>query len=201
MSVGIIIATVMFCFYLYQYIEEKKQQKAEDNQFFNELMNSVNHQEDDVKVEKCLDERTNTGLVYSSLRKIGCEYETEIVDNITWISFEYQGAKFLISCCDGSKVATAYYPWWYALSIYSDLEDIANLQKAINKANQFGCCTLFYETNNQSEQIGVYSKSMMLFIPEIPKIDIYLKSVLEDFFKVERFVLTELEKCNVAENK
>lgn len=80
-------------------------------------------------------------------------------------------------------------------------EDIANLQKAINKANQFGCCTLFYETNNQSEQIGVYSKSMMLFIPEIPKIDIYLKSVLEDFFKVERFVLTELEKCNVAENK
>ena len=198
MSIGITIATVMFCFYLYRYFEEKRE-AAEYDQFVNGLMNSDNHQEEDVKVERCLDERTNTGIVYSSLRKLGCEYETEIVDDITWITFKYQGAKFLISCCDGCKVATAYYPWWYALSIYSDLEDIANLQQAINKANQFGSCTLFYETNKESEQIGVYSKSIMLFIPEIPKIDIYLKSVLEDFFKVERYVLTELEKCNVAE--
>ena len=41
----------MFCFYLYQYIEEKRE-AAEYDQFVNGLMNSDNHQEKFVKVER-----------------------------------------------------------------------------------------------------------------------------------------------------
>ena len=51
MSIGITIATVMFCFYLYRYFEEKRE-AAEYDQFVNGLMNSGNHQEEDVKVER-----------------------------------------------------------------------------------------------------------------------------------------------------
>lgn len=201
MSVGIIIATVMFCFYLYQYIEEKKQKEAEEDQFFNELMNSANNQVEDKKVERCLDERTTTGLIQSTLRKIGCEFETEVKSNLIWILFTYQGENFTIECRDDSYYINVFDTWWYQISIYSDVEDIANLHRTINMANQYTSCTLLYTTDKEIEQIGVHSRKNMLFIKEIPELDKYLTGVLNEFFKVQRLVLTELEKCNVVENK
>ena len=78
MSIGITIATVMFCFYLYQYIEEKKRAKEErENRFFEELKNRNDHNEIIAEEPTYLDERTTTGLVLCTLRKIGCEPETE----------------------------------------------------------------------------------------------------------------------------
>lgn len=201
MSVGIIIATVMFCFYLYQYIEEKKQKEAEEDQFFNELMNSDSNQVEDKKVERCLDERTTTGLIQSTLRKIGCEFETEVKGNLIWILFTYQGENFTIECRDDSYYINVFDTWWYQISIYSDVEDIANLHRTINMANQYTSCTLLYTTDKEIEQIGVHSRKNMLFIKEIPELDKYLTGVLNEFFKVQRLVLTELEKCNVVENK
>lgn len=49
------------------------------------------------------------------------------------------------------------------------------------------------------EEIGIHSKRIILFVKEIPNLDQYLISVLNDFFKVKRFVLTELDKCKVEE--
>ena len=188
----------MFCFYLYQYIEEKKQQNAEEDQFFNELMNSDSQKEEDIKVERCLDERTTTGLIQSTLRKMGCEFETEVKGNLVWILFTYQGEKFSIECGDDSYYINVYDTWWYQISIYSDVEDIANLHRTINMANQYASCTLLYTTDKETEQIGVHSKKNMLYIKEIPELDKYLTGVLNDFFKVQRFILTELEKCKVT---
>ena len=188
----------MFCFYLYQYIEEKKQQNAEEDQFFNELMNSDSQKEEDIKVERCLDERTTTGLIQSTLRKIGCEFETEDKGNMIWILFTYQGENFSIECRDDSYYINIFDTWWYQISIYSDVDDIANLHRTINMANQYASCTLLYTADKEIEQIGVHSKKNMLFIKEIPELDKYLTGVLNDFFKVQRFVLTELEKCKVT---
>ena len=36
---------------------------------------------------------------------------------------------------------------------------------------------------------------------EIPEIDLYLRSILNDFFIAQRLVFTELEKCKVTENQ
>lgn len=64
MSIGITIATVMFCFFLYQYIEEKKRAKEEEeNRFFEELKNSGSHNEVVADGPTYLDERSITGLV------------------------------------------------------------------------------------------------------------------------------------------
>ena len=87
------------------------------------------------------------------------------------------------------------------MSVYSDVEDIANLHKVINFANQHANCTVIHTVNQEIDEIGVHSRRNMLFIPQIPEIDQYLVSVLNDFFKVQRFVVTELEKCKVREEQ
>jgi hypothetical protein len=202
MSIGITIATVMFCFYLYQYIEEKKRAKEEEeDRYFQELKNSDTNVDKEMEGARCLDERTITGLVLSTLRKIGCEPETEERGNIKYVYFTYQGEKFTIECNDSCKFVVVYDTWWHELSTYSEVEEIADLHKTINLANQYSSCTVVYSINNEIEQIGVHTRRTLLFIPEIPDIDHYLISVLGDFFKVQRLVLSELEKCKVTENR
>lgn len=81
------------------------------------------------------------------------------------------------------------------------VEEIANLHKVVNQANQQVNCTLLYTTNNEIEEIGVHSRQNLLFVKEIPEPDKYLMSVLSGFFKAQRLVLAELEKCKVVVNK
>lgn len=199
MSIGIIIATVMFCFYLFQYISEKRAKEEEEDRYFQELMNSDTDVDKDMEGARCLDERTITGLVQSTLHKIGCEPEMEERENVTYVYFTYQGEKFTIECYDSCKFIVIYDTWWHELSTYSDVEEIADLHKVINLANQYASCTLLYTVNQEAEQIGVHARRNILFIPQIPEIDHYLISVLNDFFKAQRFVLAELEKCKVRE--
>ena len=199
MSISIIVATVLFCFYLFQYISEKEKAEKEEDQSFQELMNGEHKDEDDMKERKCLDERTITGLVLTTLRKIGCDPETEEHNNLNYAYFTFQGEKFTIESNDTCKFITIYDTWWHSISIYSDVEEIANLHKTINLVNQYVNCTLLYTTNKDIEEIGVHSRRTILFIKEIPEIDKYLLCVLSDFFKAQRLVLTELEKCKVTE--
>ena len=202
MSIGITIATVMFCFYLYQYIEEKKKAKEEDeNRFFEELKKSDNHNEVVADEPTYLDERTITGLVLCTLRKIGCPPETEELGELTRVFFTYQGEKFAIECNDSCRFIVIYDTWWYQISVYSDVEDIADLHRVINFANQQVNCTVIHTVNQEIEEIGVHSRRNILFIPQIPEIDQYLVCVLNDFFKVQRYVVTELEKCKVREEQ
>ncbi|MBO7538807.1 MAG: hypothetical protein J6T44_05955 [Prevotella sp.] len=202
MSIGITIATVIFCFYLYQYIEEKKQAKEEkENRFFEELKNGDNHNEDVTEEPTYLDERTITGLVLCTLRKIGCEPETEERGDLTWVYFTYQGEKFTIECNDSCRFIVIYDTWWFQMSVYSDVEEIADLHKVINLANQHANVTVIHTVNQEIEEIGVHSRRNILFISQIPEIDQYLICVLNDFFKVQRYVVTELEKCKVREKQ
>ena len=205
MSIGITIATVMFCFYLYQYLEEKRKAKEEEeNRSLEEQMNSDSsdsNKDDDMKEATYLDERTITGLVLCTLRKIGCEPETEVRGDNTWVFFTYQGERFSIECNDSCQFIVIYDTWWHQASIYSDVDEIADLHRTINVANQHASCSVVYTVNKDIEQIGVHSKRNTLFIPQIPYIDQYLVSVLNDFFKVQRFVVTELEKCKVREEQ
>ncbi len=192
----------MFCFYLYQYIEEKKRAKEEEeDRYFQELKNSDTNVDKEMEGARCLDERTITGLVQSTLHKIGCEPEMEERENVTYVYFTYQGEKFTIECNDSCKFIVIYDTWWHELSTYSEVEEIADLHKTINLANQYSSCTVIYSINNEIEQIGVHTRRTILFIPEIPDIDHYLISVLGEFFKVQRLVLSELEKCKVTENR
>ena len=194
--IWVIILGIYYSYHVYKASVETKE--AEEDQFFEELKNGDNDVADEAA---CLDERTITGLVLCTLRKIGCEPETEEQGNLWRVYFTYQGEKFAIECNDSCRFIVIYDTWWYQMSVYSDVEDIANLHKVINLANQHASCTVIHTVNQEMEQIGVHSRRNILFIPQIPEIDQYLMSVLNDFFKVQRYVVTELEKCKVREEQ
>ena len=195
--IWVIIFAVWYFYHVYKASAEEKER--EEDAYFERLMNSDNDKdkEEDVNVGKCLDERTITGLVLSTLRKIGCEPETEEKGGLNYAYFTFQGEKFTIESNDQCYFITIYDTWWHSLSIYSDVDEIANLHRTINLANQHVNCTLLYTTNNEIEEIGVHSRRTILFRKEIPELDKYLISVLNDFFKAQRLVLTELDKCKV----
>ena len=202
MSHIITLAIIFAVYYFYHvYKASVEEKEAEEDRFFEELKNSGKDEEDEIEAAKCLDERTITGLVLSTLRKIGCDYEIEQRGNINYIRFIFQGEHFTIDCNDDNYFINIYDTWWYEISTYSDIEEIADLRKVINLANRQANCTLIYTVNEESELIGVHSKKNMLFISQIPELDLYLKSAFNEFFKAQRFVLTELEKCKVTENK
>ena len=200
--IHIIIWVVMFLvWYLYRTYKASVEENEEVYQASESTTVNDNIPEENVNVETCLDERTTTGLVLTTLRKIGCEPQVEPQDNFNYVYFTFQGEKYTIECSDDCFFINIYDTWWYSISIYSDVEEIANLHKVINQANLHVNCTLLYTTNNEIEEIGVHSRKNMLFIKEISELDKYLLGVLNGFFKAQKLVLTELEKCKVVETK
>ena len=194
----IIWIVIFFIWYFYRvYRASVEEKEREYDAFYESLVNSEKDKEENMNVGKCLDERTITGLVLSILRKIGCEPETEEKGGLNYAYFTFQGEKFTIESNDQCYFVTIYDTWWHSISIYSDVDDIANLHRTINLANQHVNCTLLYTTNNEIEEIGVHSRRTILFRKEIPELDKYLISVLNDFFNAQRLVLTELDKCKV----
>ena len=75
------------------------------------------------------------------------------------------------------------------------------MQKRINNINGYTNCTVLYTINKEAGMIGVHSKKNMLFVRQIPNLKGYLVSTLDDFFRVQRLVMTEIEKCKVTEEK
>lgn len=193
--IWVIIFAVWYFYRVYRASVEEKER--EYDAFYESLVNSDKDKEENMNVGKCLDERTTTGLVLTTLRSIGCDPETEEKGGLNYAYFTFQGEKFTIESNDQCYFVTIYDTWWHSISIYSDVDDIANLHRTINLANQHVNCTLLYTTNNEIEEIGVHSRRTILFVKEIKEIDQYLISVLNDFFKAQRLVLTELEKCKV----
>lgn len=198
----IIIWAIMFLvWYLYRTYKASVEENEEVYRAYEGATVNDNKTEEVMNVGKCLDERTTTGLVLSTLREIGCDPQTEVQGDISYVYFTYQGEKYTIECHDSCYFIILYDTWWYSISIYSDVEEIANLHKVVNLANQHVNCTLLYTTNNEIEEIGIHSRQTLLFRKEIPELDKYLMSILSGFFKAQRLVLTELEKCKVLENK
>ena len=190
MSIGITIATVMFCFYLYQYLEEKRKAKEEDRFVESSISEAAKDNKGDAESWM-----TKT-LVKGVLRRIGCEPEEEDED---YVQFNYQDENFIIQANEERPFIIISDVWWYHLSTYNDLEEFARLQKVINACNRDGSYTVFYTISRDSEEIGVHTKRNELFIPQIPNIEDYMKSILNGFFRVQRYVHTELERIKVAE--
>lgn len=135
-------------------------------------------------------------LVLETLRELGCVYEE--ADELR-IYFDYQGEKFMITADNDSYFINVYDLWWHQMSTYGDVEEFAAMQKTINNINAYANCTVLYTINKETEEIGVHSKKHMLFVRQIPNLRGYLVSALDDFFRVQRTVMTEMEKMKVAE--
>ena len=157
-----------------------------------------NGQDESVEVgtptERFIDETRD--LVLDTLRELGCEYEE--AEELK-IYFVFQGRRFMIEANNDCHFINVYDLWWHHMSTYCDVEEFAAMQKTINNINAYANCTVLYTINQEAEEIGVHSKKNMLFVRQIPDLKGYLVSTLNDFFKIQRSVMTEIEKCKVEE--
>lgn len=203
MSVSIIVATVLFCFYLFQYISEKEKAEKEEERFFHELMNNNNKTKLDMEQKNLngsnnLNEATSL-LVLTTLRNIGCNPEIEEYGLSDVITFTYQGQPFFIVCNGGSHYITVKNSCWYQMSIYRDVEEITKMYRIINLSNQCSNCTLFYTIDKEAAMISVHCRKQILFNKEIQQLNSYLRRALGDIFVAQRIFREQMGKCKVTD--
>ena len=163
---------------------------------------TISHEEQEMPVE----DSTSFGefthetrdLVLETLRGMGCAFEEADGHSIY---FDYQGERFMIEASNECLFINVYDLWWHHMLTCCDVEEFANMQKTVNRINAHANCTVLYTINQKVEEIGVHSKKNILFVRQIPDLKRYLACTLDDFFKVQRAVMTEIEKCKLTEEK
>ena len=77
---------------------------------------------------------------------------------------------------------------------------IGGLKKAINLSNLNCATTTVYTIDETGSNVDVHSKAVILFIPQIPEIENYLRGELNDFFRAHQFVGNEMAEQRETEN-
>lgn len=137
-------------------------------------------------------------LVIETLKLMGCKYE-EREDNC--LVFSYQGEKFMIGTINECLYINIFDLSWYELSTSCDLKEFSNMRKAINLVNQHASCNVFYAVNTENGKFVLHSRARIIFIRQIPYLKGYLESALDDFFRVQREVLLEMDKLQLQSDE
>ena len=135
-------------------------------------------------------------LACSVLREIGCQPE-EKEDN--QIIFEYQDITFLMDVVDDCLFVNIIWPWCHSFSLY-DIDEFARFRKVANIINANCGCTIFYVPDTESDEVAVHIKKHFILVPQIPKMNNYLKAIMRHFFTTARLLNIELEKEKLQES-
>lgn len=138
-------------------------------------------------------------LLMRTLMSMRCDPLAE--ENTGRIFFTYQGEQFFATCSNESPFITLYDVWWYQISMDADIEEFACMQKAVNQINAYANCTALYSAHEEERAFGLHLKRNIPFIVQIPDIEVYLKSTLDDFFIAQRALMTEMERNKVKEEQ
>lgn len=172
--------------------------------------NKVNDESDD-GVDYSTDWRTNNkntlmetqkgtkDLFLETLTKIGCQYKLgEDEDDKDSIYFAFQGENFVARIYDNGKFVHIWDTYWLQVELY-DIDEFSRLRKAINTSNLNCSVTTVFTIDEAAKHVDVHCKTTMVFTPEIPEIESYLRVILGGFFEAHRYVSNEIAKQRVAE--
>jgi len=130
-------------------------------------------------------------LFLETLTKIGCQYEIDPEDE--YISFGYQGENFVASATNEERFVRVWDTFWGHVELY-DADEFSRLKKAVNHAN-LNCSTMtVYSINEELKKVDVHCKSVFPLMPQMPDLDDYLRTELNDFFTAHHLVGTEMAK-------
>lgn len=158
-----------------------------------ELKTERNNMEDNVKEEK----KGTRDLFLETLTKIGCQYEVEEGEDGD-ITFGYQGEYFMVRATNEVRYIQIFDTHWAHVELY-DIDEFARLKKAINESNLRNSVTTVYTINEAGSTVDVHCKSVILFIPEIPNLEDYLRLEFSDYFRVHETINMEMIKQREAE--
>lgn len=136
-------------------------------------------------------------LFLETLTKIGCQYEIDPDEG--YISFGYQGEKFLASATNEGWYVRLWDTYWGHVELY-DADEFARLKKAINNAN-LNCTTMtVYTINEEAKKVDVHCKSIFPLMPQMSDLENYLRGELNDFFNAHHYVGNEMAKLREQDN-
>ena len=147
------------------------------------------------------DDKTTVGtrdLFLETLTKIGCQYEFGDEEENPTIYFAYQGENFTVYASNDNNYVRIWDTHWAHVELY-DVDDFARLKKVINGSNLNNSVTTVYTIDEAGSNVDVHCRSIILFVPQIPDLQAYLRVELNDFFAAHRYVGIEMEKLRGQE--
>lgn len=136
-------------------------------------------------------------LFLETLEKLGCPYTLDEEDDTA--SFDFQGERFVAWFQDSFYIAIWNYQWM-SCELY-DIDSISRIKRVINEANMDCGVTTVYTINEAGSRFDVHSTSAIVFIPQIPNIEDYLKMELLHFFYTYRYIELEVGKLKQEEER
>lgn len=205
MEIVLAIAAVTIVLFLMMRYKGKKEEQ-ESNDAADKIMQDVNEQAQEEKGNimepKSINMNIGTrDLFLQTLVRIGCQYEIVGDDADKGdISFGYQGENFIARTSNNFKYLHLYDTYWGRIDMY-DIDEFSRLRKAVNESNLNNSVTAVYTIDKESSTVNVHSKSVILFIPQIPDIENYLRLELNEFFRVHNAMNSEMNKLRETEKK
>ena len=157
-----------------------------------ETVKQENEMEKTEQIEKTTEVGTRE-LFLETLTKIGCQYELGDEEENPTIYFAYQGENFIVYANNDNNYVRIWDTHWAHVELY-DVDDFARLKKVINGSNLNNSVTTVYTIDEAGNNVDVHCKSIILFIPQIPELEGYLRVELNEFFSAHRYVGIEMEK-------
>ena len=189
----ILIAVVLFCYFLYN--KDKKNKEEQEMDRIAKVPNmSVNAEVLPLNNNK-MEEKQNIStrdLCVEILRKLNCEMQFDEENEYTMF-FTYQGENFRIDTWKDCLMIGIWDTWWGSVDL-DDFDDICHIRKAINTININSFLTMVYSIDQEGQRFAVHIKRQCLLVPQIPNIENYLAAMLAGFFDVQRSFKEELDK-------
>ena len=148
--------------------------------------------------QNVMEQETGTrDLLMETLTKIGCQYELGEGEDDR-IYFAYQGEHFFVEARNDWRYIQIWDTHWGHVELY-DIDELTRLKKAINGSNLNNSVMTVYTIDEAGSNVDVHCKSIILFIPQIPEIENYLRLELNEFFRAHQFVSNEMSKLREQE--
>lgn len=146
------------------------------------------------------EEKDTQELVCEVLTKLGCQYEVD--KDKEEIKFLFQGGAFIVHTSENSFWIEIYYLVWLEHDM-DDIDGYADLRRIVNEANKYPNVVTVYTIDNDQNKVVLHSYVQILFVSQIPHLEIYLKGTLDGFYKNCNYVYSEFHKqrTEVTDNK
>ena len=189
--ISAIVLAVIFGYQYYKEVQAKKE--MEEDRFFAQLMAKDDKNEKGDNNDKDSKTMGTRDLFLETLTKMGCQYELAEEEDDNHIDFAYQGENFIVAASNDNRYIHIWDTHWEHVELY-DIDEFSRLKKAINGSNLNNSVTTVYTIDEAGSNVDVHSKSIILFVPQIPDIEDYLRTELNEFFRAHRYVGNEMEK-------
>lgn len=184
----------VFLFLLYQLYKEQQESKEKDEEV-RRLLAEQEEKEEKNKSKEEIKDIPPRNLLIKTLDEMDCQPKSEEYGRL---SFQYQGVAFLAEASNEVNYVSIIWPWCHHVYRF-DIDEFSRVRKVINELNNESCCALFYQTNEETDEIGIHIRKHFFFTSDIPMISNHLRIMLTMLFRTQHELMIRIEKEKVAD--